>query len=89
MLADVDRMIVGENAGLECKTASPFMEAKWKGNQIPVHYGLQCHHYIAVTGADHWYIAFLIYRREFKYCRIDREEEIIQNLIQIEVEDFW
>ena len=24
MLADVDRMIVGENAGLECKTASPF-----------------------------------------------------------------
>ena len=25
MLADVDRMIVGENAGLECKTASPYM----------------------------------------------------------------
>lgn len=88
MLADVDRMIVGENAGLECKTASPFMEAKWKENRIPLHYLLQCHHYMCVTGADHWYIAVLIYGREFKYCRIDREEEIIQNLIQIE-SDFW
>lgn len=38
MLADVDRMIVGENAGLECKTASPFKEAKWKENRIPLHY---------------------------------------------------
>ena len=28
MLADVDRMVVGENAGLECKTASPYMADK-------------------------------------------------------------
>lgn len=88
MLADIDRMIVGENAGLECKTASPYMQDKWKDGNIPMHYQLQCHHYMAVTGADHWYIAVLIYGREFKYCRIDREEEIIQNLIQIE-SDFW
>lgn len=88
MLADVDRMIVGENAGLECKTASPFMEANWKEKRIPLHYLLQSYHYMCVTGADHWYIAVLIYGREFKYCRIDREEEIIQNLIQIE-SDFW
>lgn len=48
IIADVDRMIVGENAGLECKTASPFMADKWKDDQIPIHYQLQCHHYIVV-----------------------------------------
>lgn len=30
MLADVDRMIVGENTGLECKTASPYLADQWK-----------------------------------------------------------
>lgn len=37
MLADVDRMVVGENAGLECKTASPYMSrtvGKWKNSII-------------------------------------------------------
>lgn len=88
MIADVDRMIVGENAGLECKTASPFMADKWKDGQIPIHYQLQCHHYMAICNADCWYIAVLIYGREFKYYQIDRDEEIIRNLIQIEC-DFW
>lgn len=35
-----------------------------------------------------WYIAVLIYGREFKFYRIERDEEIISSLIQIE-QDFW
>ena len=88
MLADVDRMIVGENAGLECKTASPYMEDRWKDGNVPVHYLIQCHHYMAVCGADAWYIAALILGRGFVYYRIDRDEELISSLIQIET-DFW
>ena len=88
MLADVDRMIVGENAGLECKTVSPYMEDKWKDGNVPVHYLIQCHHYMAVYGADAWYIAALILGRGFVYYRIDRDEELISSLIQIET-DFW
>lgn len=88
MLADVDRMIVGENAGLECKTASPYMEDKWKDGNVPMHYLIQCHHYMAVCGADAWYIAALILGRGFVYYRIDRDEELISSLIQIET-DFW
>lgn len=88
MIADVDRMIVGENAGLECKTASPYSSDKWEDGKIPEHYQLQCHHYMAVTGADAWYIAVIIYGREFKYARIERDEEIIRHLISIERE-FW
>ena len=88
MLADVDRMIVGENAGLECKTASPYMAEQWKDGSIPVSYQIQCYHYMAVCRTDAWYIAVLIYGREFKYYRIERDDEVIENLIRIEKE-FW
>lgn len=88
MIADVDRMIVGGNAGLECKTVSPFMSEHWRDGKIPLSYQMQCYHYMAVTGADSWYIAALVYGREFIWYNIERDEEIIQNLIQIE-KDFW
>lgn len=88
MLADVDRMVVGENAGLECKTASPYMTEQWENGKIPLSYQIQCLHYMAVCNADAWYIAVLIYGREFKYYKMERDEEMIANLIRIE-EDFW
>ena len=88
MLADVDRLLVGQNAGLECKTASPYSADKWKDGKVPAHYLAQCYHYMAVLGADAWYIAVVIYGREFKYIKIERDEEIIKNLIHIE-EKFW
>lgn len=88
MLANVDRLISGENMGLECKTASAYSADKWVENSVPAHYELQCHHYMAVTGAKAWYLAVVILGKEFKYKRIDRDEELIQNLITIE-QDFW
>ena len=88
MLADIDRMVVGENAGLECKTASPYMADKWKDGKIPLSYQVQCHHYMSVCNADAWYIAVLIYGREFKYYKIERDEEMLEDLIRIE-KDFW
>ena len=88
MLANVDRLIVGEDAGLECKTASPYMADKWKGGEIPMHYQIQCHHYMAVCDTRAWYIAVLIYGKEFKFHKIERDEDIIAGLIQIE-KDFW
>lgn len=50
MIADVDRLIVGEDAGLECKTANAYNADKWKDGKIPAHYIIQCCHYMAVTG---------------------------------------
>lgn len=88
MLADVDRMVVGENAGLECKTASPYMADKWKDGNIPLSYQIQCYHYMAVSNADAWYLAVVIYGREFKYYKIERDEAVIADLIQIE-KTFW
>lgn len=91
MIADVDRLLVRKEQGLiglECKTASPYSAEKWNDGKIPAHYLTQCYHYMAVLDAQAWYIAVLIYGKEFKYIRIDRNEEIIQNLIKIE-ECFW
>lgn len=88
MLANIDRLVVGENAGLECKTASAYSADKWKDGHIPESYEIQCHHYMAVTGADAWYIACVVLGREFIWHRIERDEEIIRMLVSVE-EDFW
>lgn len=88
MIADVDRMIVGEDAGLECKTVSAYGADKWKDGQIPVHYLLQCLHYMAVTGKQTWYIAAVILGVDFQYRKIEWEEEIISKLIEVE-QRFW
>ncbi len=88
MYANVDRLIIGENAGLECKTASAYSADKWKDGHIPESYQLQCHHYMAVTGAESWYIAVIILGKDFLWHRIERDEDLIRNLISIE-SAFW
>lgn len=88
MLADVDRLVVGQDTGLECKTASAYSADKWKDGEIPAHYMIQCLHYMAVTGKREWYIAVVILGQDFKYAKITWDEGMIQNLIAIET-DFW
>lgn len=88
MFANVDRLIVGKKEGLECKTASEFMKGEWEGEEIPAAYLLQIQHYMAVTGFKAWWIAVLLGGNKFHYKRIERDEEIIQYLIEIE-KDFW
>ena len=88
MIADVDRLVVGEDAGLECKTASAYSEDKWKDGEIPTQYLIQCYHYMAVTGKRVWYLAVVILGRDFKYKKITWDDEVIKNLISIE-KQFW
>lgn len=88
MLADVDRLIVGQNAGLECKTANAFQADQWKNGEIPAHYLIQCLHYMAVTGRKEWYIAVVILGWEFKYQKITWDNRAIQKMIEVE-KTFW
>lgn len=85
--ANIDRQVVGEKAILECKTTNSFAANEWKEG-VPPHYEIQCMHYMAVTGADRCYIAALIGNQEFKIHILERDEETIQYLMQIEKE-FW
>lgn len=88
MLANVDRLIIGAKEGLECKTASEYLKGEWEENEVPAAYLLQCQHYMAVTGYEAWHIAVLIGGNKFVHKKIQRDEEIIQYLIEIE-ENFW
>jgi len=87
MIATVDRLIKGENAGLECKTTNSYAAKEW-AEDIPVHYEIQCHHYMAVTGCEAWWIAVLIGNERFLYKKIDRDEALIEKLIAAE-KAFW
>lgn len=88
MIADVDRLVVGEDAGLECKTASAYNTDKWKDGNIPLHYIMQCYHYMAVTGKRTWYIAAVILGRKFTYRKLVWDNELIAQMIAIE-KNFW
>ena len=88
MLANIDRWVVGENAGLECKTTSVLNPTKFSRGEYPANYYVQCMHYMAVTGADRWYLAVLVLNKAFYVFTIERDEAEIQALIDAE-KDFW
>lgn len=88
LLASVDRLVVGEDAGLECKTASGYMEKEWEGDEIPDAYFVQCQHYMLVTGAERWYIAVLIGGNKFVWKCVERSEDDIKALLEAE-KAFW
>ena len=83
-IANIDREIVGEDAGLEIKTTSEMNTRKFKGGEYPANYYCQCMHYLAVTGKQRWYLAVLIGNREFKWFTIERDEDEINALMDAE-----
>ena len=86
--ANVDRMVVGEDAGLECKTTSALNMKNFKNGAFPDTYYVQCVHYMMVTGCKKWYLAVLVLNREFMVFEIERDEEEIEALARSEAE-FW
>lgn len=88
MLANVDRLIIGEKAGLECKTTNAFNIKAWQDDGLPNAYYWQCQHYMMVTGLSAWYIAVLIGGQHYDYKRIPRNDDDIDYLAQKEKE-FW
>lgn len=88
MLANVDRLLVGVDEGLECKVTNSYAAQDWADDKIPLHYEIQCHHYMAVTGFSAWWIAALVGNEKVVIKRIERDEETIARLIEIE-QHFW
>lgn len=88
MLANIDRDVVGENAGLECKTTSPYSKFRFDEGEINPHYYWQCMHYMAVTGAEKWYVSIVVLGKSHHVFCIERDEDAIATLIAAEME-FW
>ncbi len=90
MVANIDRRIIGERAGLECKTSRDIHMKRYKNGDFPLEYYCQCLHYLAVTGWDRWYLAVLVYGTDLLTFEIKRDdvEDDIGALIQAE-DSFW
>ncbi len=87
MLANVDRLVIGQKAGVECKNIGIHSADHWEMG-VPEYYQAQVQHYMAVTGYPVWYVAVLIGGQEFRYYKLTRDEQFIHELIQAETE-FW
>lgn len=88
MLANIDRDVVGGDSGFEAKTTNILNKHDFENGEVPLNYMWQCQHYMAVTGAPYWYLAVLVLGKAFHVFRIDRDDALIDRLIQAERE-FW
>lgn len=89
LTANIDRVIVGEDAGLECKTMNDYSsnDYDFESGEIPVQYYCQCQHYMMVMGWKYMYIAFSS-NFKFSWLKVDRNQEFINDMRQKEL-DFW
>lgn len=89
MLANIDREVIGvpDVQILECKTAGINGSRLWKDG-VPEYVQVQVHHQLAVTGKQSADVAVLLGGQHLEIHRIERDEVLISNLVQLERE-FW
>lgn len=89
MLANLDREVIGapDVDILECKTAGQFGARHWQDG-VPEYVQLQVQHQLAVTGKRAADVAVLLCGQQLAVYRIERDDELIARLIQLEAE-FW
>ena len=88
LCAQIDRLVVGEDALLECKTTSSFGVKEWDGDEIPADYIAQVMFQLAITGRAVGYIACLIGNHKFVWKEIKRDPVMIAEMVKRAV-DFW
>ena len=88
LLANVDRLVIGENCGVEIKTAGTSKYGQWKDDEIPDAYYAQCQHYMLTTGLSSWWIVALIGGNDCKIKEVPRNQEFIDELFKAEA-GFW
>lgn len=87
--ANIDREVVGEDAGLECKTTSSWETLqKCRAGDFPDHWYAQMVHYMLTTGKQRWYLGVLCLGKGFFHFCIERNEDEIKALAEAE-RQFW
>jgi len=84
MRANVDRYVLGSDGcpvvPLECKNRSEYQLDDWEEG-VPDAPAIQCYWYMAVGGWSHGYVAALVGGNKLRYHRLDRDEDIIGDLV--------
>lgn len=89
MLANIDREVIGASDVqiLECKTAGEHGAKLWRDG-VPEYVQCQVQHQLAVTGKAAADVCVLICGQEIRIYRIERDDELIARLIELE-RRFW
>ncbi len=89
MLANLDYTVVGSDEVqiLECKTAGEWGAKHWRDG-VPEYVQCQVQHQLAVTGKLAADVCVLICGQEIRIHRIERDDELIARLIELE-RQFW
>ena len=83
-IADIDRMVIGEDAILEIKSTSALNLKHYRDGDYPARFYVQCQHYLAVTGKKMAYLAVLIGNGDFRWFPIERNDDEIAALMETE-----
>lgn len=88
LTANLDGICIvdGEPCVLEVKTTS--FASDWEEGGCPIEYFLQCQHYMFITGMQKAYLVVLIGGSDFRYIKIDRNDELI-SAIECKAINFW
>ena len=89
MLANLDYAITGNDEVqiLECKTAGEHGAKLWK-HGVPLYVTCQVQHQLAVTGKQAAHICVLLCGHEAKIYKVERDERLIQSIMEHE-RLFW
>ena len=91
MLANPDGLITDKRVGYEGKTCTIWKAHEWGDPDnplVPDHAELQAQWCMAVTGWDAWWVACLIGGQRNVYRHVERDDELIGDLVEISRE-FW
>lgn len=85
-----DGTIAGRKAGVDAKNVQ-FNRGEWgeEGtDQVPRYILFQCHHFLALTGYEVWYVAALFGGCELRVYEVERDAELADMIIGMDGE-FW
>jgi putative phage-type endonuclease len=92
MIGSGDYLVEGENAGVECKTSSIYLKDRWGEqdgtDEVPAYYLVQGQWYCAIFGWERVYFPVLIGGQLFRWFKVDRDDAIIDTLIDAG-QKFW
>lgn len=72
----------------EYKTTSEFFYKQWQDDNLPDNYYMQTQWYLYVTGLEYCYLSFLIGNRKFAVLIIERNQEVIDEMVE-KADFFW
>lgn len=92
MIASLDGLVLHDEAPVAVFEAKTARTAEGWGpdgtDEVPDYYAVQVQHYMAVTGLPRAFVAALIGGSDFRIYVIDRDDETIEALVDVE-RDFW